>query len=68
MYKTRKSTNYQFYFYYQKYGEKHIVTNKICKLPEKTNVYKQLLNSLNRGFVHSFGYESKENINNFKKV
>ena len=55
---------YQFYFYYQEQGQKHIVTNKICKCPKRTNVYKQLLNSLNREFIHSFGFESIELINN----
>lgn len=68
MYKIREPKNYQFYFYYQPYGEKHIVKNKICKLPKKTNVYKQLLNSLNNGFIYSFGYENKNISNNFKKV
>ena len=55
---------YQFYFYYKENGQKHIVTNKVCKYPKMTNVYKQLLNSLNREFIHSFGFESIELINN----
>ena len=64
----KQKRNYQFYFYYQKYGEKHIVINKVCKSPTKTKVYKQLINSLNKGFIHSFGYESTEIENNFIKV
>ena len=60
--------NYQFYFYYQKYGQKHIVMNKICKSPKQTKTYKQLMNSLNKGFIHSFGYKSKETENNYIKV
>ena len=52
---------YQFYFYYKENGQKHIVTNKVCKCPKRTNVYKQLLN---REFIHSFGFESIELINN----
>jgi hypothetical protein len=64
----KQKRNYQFYFYYQKYGEKHIVINKVCKAPTKTKVYKQLLNSLDKGFIHSFGYESTEIENNFIKV
>ncbi len=49
--------NYQFYLYYQKYGEKHIVIDKVCKLPKQTKVFKQLLNSLDKGFIYWFGYE-----------
>ncbi len=64
----KTSTNYQFYFYYQKYGEKHIVINKVCKSPKQTKVYKQLLNSLDKGFIHSFGYKSTETENNYIKV
>ena len=60
--------NYQFYFYYQKYGQKHIVMNKICKSPKQTKTYKQLMNSLNKGFIHSFGYKSKQTENNYIKV
>lgn len=59
MYQVRESRNYQFFFYYQPYGKKHIVTNKICKIPTRTNVYKQLVNSLDRGFIYSYGYEVK---------
>jgi hypothetical protein len=59
MYTIRESRNYQFYFYYQPHGEKHIVTNKICKIPSRTNVYKQLVNSLDKGFIYSYGYEVK---------
>ena len=60
--------NYQFYFYYQKYGKKHIVINKVCKSPTRTKVYKQLSNSLNRGFIHCFGFKCIETENNFIKV
>ena len=64
----KTSVNYEFYFYYQKYGKKHSVINKACKHPNRTKVYKILLNSLNKGFIHSFGYKSKETESNYIKV
>jgi hypothetical protein len=64
----KQSVNYEFYFYFQKYGKKRIVTNKACKYPKQTKVYRLLLNSLDKGFIHSFGYKSKETENNYIKV
>ena len=64
----RTLVDYEFYFYFQKYGQKRIVTNKACKHPKRTKVYKQLLNSLDKGFIHSFGYKSKETESNYIKV
>lgn len=60
--------NYRFYFRYEKYGQKHIVMNKVCKYPTKTKVYKQLMNNLNIGFIHCFGFQSEEIENNYIKV
>ena len=45
----------QFYFYYKEGGTKHISGIRKCKYPRRTKIYKQLLNSLNRGFVEVIG-------------
>jgi len=45
----------QFYFYYKEGGTKHIAGIIKCKYPRRTKIYKQLLNSLNRGFVEVIG-------------
>jgi len=45
----------QFYFYYKEGGTKHIAGIRKCKYPRRTKIYKQLLNSLNRGFVEVIG-------------
>ncbi len=64
----KQKRNYQFYFRYEKFGKKHIVIDKVCKSPTQTKVYKQLMNSLTKGFIHSFGYHHTQTENNFIKV
>ena len=48
----------QFYFYYKERGKKHIAGIRDCKYPKRTKIHKQLLNSLNMGFVEVIGYET----------
>ena len=53
----KETQNWQFYYYYQDGGKKHIAGAKYCKAPERTNIHKQLLNSLDKGFIYVFGYQ-----------
>lgn len=47
----------EFSFKYVENGRDNIVEIKECKLPKRTNVYKRLVNSLDQGFIHSFGWK-----------
>ena len=53
----RELKNYEFYYYFKDGGKKYTLEIKPCKQPKKTNVYKQLLNNLDRGFIEVFGYQ-----------
>jgi len=46
----------QFYFYYKEGGTKHTAGIRDCKYPKRTKIYKQLFNSLERGFVEVIGW------------
>ena len=50
---------YEFYYRFSgsPSGKKFIVGKKLCKYPERTKIYKQLINNLDTGFIHSFGYQ-----------
>ena len=48
----------QFHYYFKEGGKKHIAGLRECKYPKKTKIYKQLCNSLDRGFIEVFGYET----------
>ena len=58
----------QFHYYFKEGGKKHIAGIRDCKHPKRTKIYKQLLNSLDKGFIYSFGYKSTETENNYIKV
>lgn len=45
----------EFSFRYEEYGKDHIVEVKECRYPRKTGTYRRLLNSLEKGFIYSFG-------------
>ena len=40
---------------------KYIVETKLCKAPERTNIYKSLNLDFNQSIIHSFGYQLKNN-------
>lgn len=42
-------------------GRKFVVTQKWCKDPERTKVYKTLINNFNSCFISSYGYQQVEN-------
>ena len=42
-------------------GRKFLVTQKWCKDPERTKVYKTLTDNFNNCFISSYGYEQIEN-------
>lgn len=46
----------EFSFRYEEYGQDHIVEVKECRYPRKTGTYRRLLNSLEQGFIYSFGW------------
>ena len=45
----------QFHYYFKEGGTKHIAGIRDCKYPKRTKIYKQLFNSLERGFVEVIG-------------
>ena len=52
----------QFHYYFKEGGKKYIAGIRDCKYPKRTKIYKQLLNSLDMGFVEVIGCELyKEN-------
>jgi hypothetical protein len=52
----------QFHYYFKEGGTKHIAGIRDCKHPKRTKIYKQLLNSLDMGFVEVVGFDAyKEN-------
>lgn len=53
----KEAKNWEFYYYYEDGGKKHISGTKYCKVPERTKIHKQLLNSLDMGFISVFGYQ-----------
>ena len=46
----------EFYYYFVDGGKKYISEIKVCKMPERTKIYKKLLNSLDNGYIAIFGY------------
>jgi len=53
----------EFYYYFVDGGKKYISEIKVCKYPKKTKIYKQLLNSLDSGYIAIFGYRTLKIIN-----
>ena len=48
----------EFYYYFVDGGKKYISEIKVCKMPERTKIYKKLLNSLDNGYIAVFGYRT----------
>jgi len=53
---------YQFYYIHPKKNKKCIIGIRDCKYPKRTKIYKQLLNSLDMGFVEVIGCEPHKEI------
>tara|TARA_R110000803_G_scaffold122893_2_gene190883 strand:+ start:451 stop:621 length:171 start_codon:yes stop_codon:yes gene_type:complete len=49
---------YEFYYYFIEGGKEYEVLRKVCKMPERTKIYKELLNSLDSGYIAIFGYRT----------
>ena len=48
----------QFHYYFKEGGKKHIAGIRDCKHPKRTKIYRQLLNSLDMGFVEVIGFDA----------
>lgn len=49
--------NYIFYYKLTSTDERHIVTTKLCKMPKRTKVWKQLVQGLEAREFHTIGFD-----------
>ena len=52
----REYIKVEFSFRFEEHGRDNIVKVKECKYPRKTGIYRRLTNSLEQGFIYSFGW------------
>ena len=51
--------NVEFFYTLKNDEKKYIVETKLCKAPERTNIYKSLENDFNGCYINSYGYQTK---------
>ena len=54
---SREQHTFTFYYRESLYGQDIDIETKMCKYPEMTKVYKDLLNRMYKGEVHTIGYK-----------
>ena len=55
----RELKNVEFFYTLKNDEQKYIVETKLCKAPERTNIYKSLKNDFNGYHINSYGYQTK---------
>ena len=54
---TREENTFTFYYRESAYSQDIDIETKMCKYPEMTKVYKDLMERLCKGEVHTVGYK-----------
>jgi hypothetical protein len=54
----------QTYYFWVNNGEKYVIVDEvICSVPKRTNIYKYIKDSFDKGSIPEFGYTyNKENV------